>query len=100
MLPICVATFASAASFVRNRASWIECVSGFSQYTGLPSRSAAAVATACVWSGVLTTTASMSFCSSSLRKSWYFSALGNRPAALAMRSSSISQSATMFSPAR
>ena len=43
--------------------------SGFSQYTWRPLRIAMTAQTAWVWSGVATTTASMSFCSSIFRKS-------------------------------
>ena len=42
-------------------------VSGFSQYTSLPALQAWIVIRACQWSGVVTTTASTSFESSSLR---------------------------------
>ena len=54
--------------------------------------------TACVWSGVLTTTASMSCRSSRWRKLPNVRAPGNWAEAAASRFESMSQSATMFSP--
>ena len=61
---------------------------------------AATAATACVWSGVLTTTASICRCNSSsiLRKSTYRLACGNFLWVSSARRSSTSHSATRFSP--
>jgi len=60
------------------RASWTEWVSGFWQWTCLPIFMAMMLTAACRWSGVATTTASMSFwLSSILRKSACSLALGN-----------------------
>jgi len=70
-LPIDVATLCLRARSRRARDSCSVRVSGFSQKTCLPARMAAAEATACVWSGVATTTASIRSPNSSsiLRKS-------------------------------
>ena len=59
--PICVGTFRTFASATSARTSLIVRVIGFCVNTGLFSLSAAIVATACVWSGVETETASISF---------------------------------------
>jgi hypothetical protein len=64
----------------------------------LPIRIAIMAAGAWTWSAVLITTASMSFCSSSMRrKSTWRRALGCCCAALSRFLASMSQSATMFS---
>ncbi len=78
-LPSCVTTLCSWAAFISSRTSYTECASGFSQYTCLPRLIAAIAATAWVWSGVATTTASICFSISSniLRKSRYGLASGN-----------------------
>ena len=70
-LPIDVATLCLRASSRRARDSESVRVSGFSQKTGLPALMAAAETTACEWSGVATTTASicLPISSSILRKS-------------------------------
>jgi hypothetical protein len=68
LLPICVATFASRAASASRRDSQTECVSGFSQYTCLPRRMASIDANAWWWSGVETTTPSISFTLSSIRR--------------------------------
>jgi len=64
-VPIWVATLYSSAVAAMTRASWIVRVSGFSQYTCLPSRIAETLAGAWVWSGVATMTASNVLASSS-----------------------------------
>ena len=80
------------------RASQTPWVRGFSQYTCLFNFRAGSVANACVCSGVATTTASKDFSSSkTLRRSWYFFAVGCSFPAASRRRSSTSQSATMFS---
>ncbi len=66
-LPIWVQSFFSAASVRMSRASSIDQVSGFWQKQCLPIRMAMMLAGACVWSGVLTVTASiLSWSSSSI----------------------------------
>jgi len=67
-----VATLCFRANSRRTRDSSTVRVRGFSQKTCLPARIAAAEATACVWSGIDTTTPSSAFgvSSSIRRKSW------------------------------
>ena len=59
-LPICVATFFFFASSRIMRASWTDHVNGFWVKQCLPRLIAKVEAGACVWSGVLTVTASIS----------------------------------------
>ena len=77
-LPICVLTFFSRAISPSRRASEMVRVSGFWQKQCLPIRIAIAATAACVWSGVLTVTASIDLpsLSSRTRKSVNFAALG------------------------
>ena len=104
-MPICVTTLYFRAASVRARASLTVRVRGFCTYTCFPSCIAAIAITACVWSGVATSTASMSFCFSSItRQSLWRAALGclsSVPrftmAALAASLSSQSHSAAMLS---
>ena len=58
--PVCNTRLLSVTAFMTSMASWMLCVSGFSQYTSLPARKAASVMIACQWSGVAMQTASMS----------------------------------------
>ena len=66
-LPVCTIRLFFRAAFTIARPSAIVSVSGFSQYTSLPASQASIVIRACQWSGVVMTTASTSFRSSSLR---------------------------------
>jgi len=100
-VPICVASLCLRAVSAMRRASAMHQVSGFSQYTCLPSCMAARLTGACMWSGVLTTTASICpwIWSSILRKSRDFRALGKALKVAAAVASSTSHRATMFCPA-
>ena len=99
-MPICVATFFSRAIAARRLASQTLCVMGFCTKACLPCIMAHIAPEKCMWSHVLTVTASisLSISSSILRRSLYRLAFGHFLNAPAAARSSTSQSATIFAP--